>query len=74
MYIIPNKRLRRLVNFLFQTHKRCQCQFIHSWFETEKAMDRDNFMNAEESKTFGLIDTVMQKKSSGITTNDSPLK
>ena len=27
----------------------------------EKAMDRDNFMSAEEAKTFGLIDSVVEK-------------
>ena len=28
----------------------------------EKAMDRDNFMNAEDAKTFGLIDTVVKER------------
>jgi ATP-dependent Clp protease protease subunit len=28
----------------------------------EKAMDRDNFMNAEEATTFGLIDTVTKER------------
>ena len=28
----------------------------------EKAMDRDNFMSAEEAQKFGLIDTVVEKK------------
>jgi ATP-dependent Clp protease, protease subunit len=43
----------------------------------EKAMDRDNYMTAEDAKTFGLIDTVIKerprpldKDSSGVT----PLK
>ena len=28
----------------------------------EKAMDRDNFMSADEAKTFGLIDTVVKER------------
>src|SRR6185312_1636049 len=28
----------------------------------EKAMDRDNFMNAEEAKAFGLIDHVVKER------------
>ena len=28
----------------------------------EKAMERDNFMTAEEAKTFGLIDEVFDKR------------
>ncbi len=28
----------------------------------EKSMDRDNFMSAEEAKTFGLIDTVVKER------------
>ena len=28
----------------------------------EKAMDRDNFMNAEEARDFGLIDTVVKQR------------
>ncbi len=30
--------------------------------EIEAAMDRDNFMTAEEAKTFGLIDEVIEKR------------
>ena len=30
--------------------------------EVEKALDRDNFMNPEEAKAFGLIDTVVSKR------------
>jgi len=32
--------------------------------EIEKAMDRDNFLEAEEAKAFGLIDEVMDKRPS----------
>ncbi len=28
----------------------------------EKAMDRDNFMNAEDAKTFGLVDNVIKER------------
>ena len=28
----------------------------------EKAMERDNFMSAEEAKAFGLIDEVVSKR------------
>ena len=28
----------------------------------EKAMDRDNYMTAEDAKTFGLIDTVIKER------------
>ena len=30
--------------------------------EIEAAMDRDNFMTAEEAKAFGLIDEVIEKR------------
>jgi ATP-dependent Clp protease protease subunit len=30
--------------------------------EIEKAMDRDNFMEAEEAKAFGLVDQVYDKR------------
>ncbi len=30
--------------------------------EIESAMERDNFMTAEEAKAFGLIDAVIEKK------------
>jgi len=33
--------------------------------EIEKAMDRDSFMSAEEAKTFGLIDMVVQDRRDG---------
>jgi ATP-dependent Clp protease protease subunit len=43
----------------------------------EKAMDRDNFMNAEEAKAFGLIDHVVKErpkpeKSETTTTSTTP--
>ena len=30
--------------------------------EIEKAMDRDKFMEADEAKTFGIIDEVFEKR------------
>ena len=30
---------------------------------TQKAMERDNFMTAEDAKKFGLIDKVVEKSS-----------
>lgn len=34
--------------------------------EIERAMDRDNFLEADEAKTFGLIDEVMDKRPSPV--------
>ena len=31
----------------------------------ENAMERDNFMSPEEAKDFGLIDKIIEKRSSG---------
>ena len=30
--------------------------------EIERALDRDTYMNAEEAKTFGLIDQIMTRR------------
>ena len=30
--------------------------------EIEKAMERDNFMQASEAKSFGLIDKIIEKR------------
>ena len=32
--------------------------------EIEKAMERDNFMSPEEAKDFGLIDKIIEKRTS----------
>jgi len=33
--------------------------------KVEKALDRDNFMTAEEAKDWGLIDEIVQKREEG---------
>jgi ATP-dependent Clp protease protease subunit len=38
----------------------------------EKAMDRDNFMSAEEAKTFGLIDNVVKERPQRPTEGTTP--
>ena len=45
----------RLIN-LFKTYRK-------SIKEISEALERDNFMTAEEAKKFGLIDTVVEKES-----------
>ncbi len=63
--------LRERLNQIYVNHSGQTLKAV------EKAMDRDNYMTAEEAKTFGLIDTVinerprpLEKDSSGVT----PLK
>jgi len=48
-------RLRAKLNDVYVHHTGQKLAVI------EKAMDRDNFMSAEEAKTFGLIDSVVEK-------------
>ena len=47
-------RLREMLNNLYVEHTGQKLKDI------EKAMDRDNFMSAEEAKSFGLIDNVVE--------------
>lgn len=47
-------RLRENLNNMYVTHTGQKLDVI------EKAMDRDNFMSAEEAKKFGLIDHVVE--------------
>lgn len=49
-------RLREKLNKIYVQHTGQKLASI------EKAMDRDNFMSAEEAKTFGLIDHVVDKR------------
>ncbi|MCC6597341.1 MAG: ATP-dependent Clp endopeptidase proteolytic subunit ClpP [Alphaproteobacteria bacterium] len=49
-------RLRERLNQIYVTHTKQKLDVI------ERAMERDNFMSAEEAKTFGLIDQVVEKK------------
>ncbi len=48
-------RLRERLNAIYVEHTGQKLSVI------EKAMDRDNFMSADEAKAFGLIDTVVTK-------------
>ncbi len=49
-------RLRERLNQIYVHHTGQKLDAI------EKAMERDNFMSAEEAKAFGLIDHVVEKK------------
>ena len=45
--------MKKRLTEIYQTHTG------RNYDELEKAMDRDKFMNAEESKSFGIIDEVV---------------
>ena len=49
-------KLRERLNEIYVEHTGQSLKTI------EKAMDRDNFMNSEEAKTFGLIDEVVSQR------------
>ena len=49
-------RLRERINDIYAKHTGQKIAAI------EKAMDRDNFMNGEEAKKFGLIDEILVKR------------
>ena len=49
-------RLRERINDIYAKHTGQKVATV------EKAMDRDNFMNGEEAKKFGLIDEVLVKR------------
>ena len=49
-------KLRERLNKIYVEHTGQSLKTI------EKAMDRDNFMNSEEAKTFGLIDEVVSQR------------
>ena len=50
-------RLRAKLNDIYVRHTSQKLNVI------EKAMDRDNFMSAEEAQKFGLIDQVVERRS-----------
>jgi len=50
-------KLKRRLNEIYATHTGQTVEAI------EKALDRDTYMTAEEAKTFGLIDSVLAKRS-----------
>jgi len=49
-------QLRERLNQIYVDHSGQTLKAV------EKAMDRDNYMTAEEAKTFGLIDTVIRER------------
>ena len=49
-------KLRERLNKIYVEHTGQNLKTI------EKAMDRDNFMNSEEAKEFGLIDEVVEQR------------
>ena len=51
--------LRERINKIYVKHSGQSLKSI------EKAMDRDNFMSAEDAKSFGMIDTVTAKRVGG---------
>ena len=50
------QRLKDILNKTYKKHTGTKLSVI------EKAMDRDNFMSAEQAKEFGLIDTIVEKR------------
>ena len=56
-------RLRAMLNEIYVRHTGQKLAMI------EKAMERDNFMSAEESKKFGLIDHVVLSRPAALATD-----
>jgi ATP-dependent Clp protease protease subunit len=52
-------KLKRRLNEIYVLHTGRTLQ------EIERALDRDTYMNAEEAKAFGLIDTIMTRRPEG---------
>lgn len=52
-------KIKRRLNDIYATHTGQPVETI------EKALDRDNFMTAEEARAFGLIDQVFTKRPAG---------
>jgi ATP-dependent Clp protease protease subunit len=50
------ENLKRRLNEIYEKHTG------RSYDEIEKALDRDNFLTADEAKTFGIIDNVFDKR------------
>jgi ATP-dependent Clp protease protease subunit len=53
-------KLKRRLNQIYANHTGQTVETI------EKALDRDNFLSADEAKTFGLIDQVFTKRPAGL--------
>jgi ATP-dependent Clp protease protease subunit len=58
-------RLRAKLNDIYVKHTGQKLTAI------EKAMDRDNFMSADEAKAFGLIDHVVEARPDALAVNDA---
>jgi ATP-dependent Clp protease protease subunit len=50
-------KLKKRLNEIYATHTGQTVEAV------EKALDRDTYMTAEEAKVFGIIDTVMERRS-----------
>ncbi len=50
------ENLKRRLNQIYEKHTG------RTYDEIEKALDRDNFLSAEEAKAFGIIDQVFEKR------------
>jgi ATP-dependent Clp protease protease subunit len=53
-------KLKRRLNQIYANHTGQSVETI------EKALDRDNFLSADEAKAFGLIDQVFSKRPAGL--------
>ena len=59
-------QLRERLNQIYVDHSGQTLKAV------EKAMDRDNYMTAEEAKVFGLIDTVIKERPRPMDAKDGP--
>jgi ATP-dependent Clp protease, protease subunit len=59
-------KTRARLNEIYARHTGQELKVI------EDAMDRDNFMDPEQAKSFGLIDEVVEKRPSRETTTSAP--
>jgi len=48
--------LKRRLNQIYEKHTG------RTYEEIERALERDNFLSPEEAKSFGIIDSVMEKR------------
>jgi ATP-dependent Clp protease protease subunit len=48
--------LKRRLNQIYEKHTG------RTYDEIERALERDNFLSPEEAKTFGIIDSVYEKR------------
>jgi ATP-dependent Clp protease protease subunit len=50
------ENLKRRLNEIYEKHTG------RSYDEIERALERDNFLSAEEAKVFGIVDNVFDKR------------